>query len=198
MALLSDRMGETGPLPHRTRYVPGMSNRATTALLCAAIAVLVAGCGSTGQATGDPQPTTSRPAAVTAADGTNLAACADGNCEVRVSMSDHITLTGEGDLTAITVQKIDTADGLSFTATTTGGGGSSSGSVQHGCTLTFYAGGGGSSCGGSQDAPDPETGVLAMQLVGQRGATAVLRLVSGKPGPPPSALVPPVLVVPTF
>jgi hypothetical protein len=170
-----------------------MSNRATVTLLCAALAVLVAGCGTAGQATGHPQ-ATGRPAPVAATDGTNLAACADGNCEVRVSVSDHIALTGEGDVTGLTVRKIDTADGVSFTATSKGGG-TSSGSIQHGCTLTFYTGGGGSSCGGRQDAPAPQTGVLAMQLIGQRGATAVLRLVAGKPGTPPAYLVPP---VPTF
>lgn len=170
-----------------------MSNRATVTLLCAALAVLVAGCGATGHATAHP-PTTSRPAPVTAADGTNLAACSDGNCEVVVAVSDHIALTGEGDVTGLTVRKIDTADGVSFTATSKGGG-TSTGSIQHGCTLTFYTGGGGSSCGGRQDAPDAETGVLAMQLVSQHGGTAVLRLVAGKPGTPPTYLVP---QLPTF
>jgi hypothetical protein len=71
-----------------------------------AVGVLVAGCGSSNSAAPPPSapdkpaatttaPTTTVPpttTVVTAADGTNLAACEDGDCEVRVTPSTSIPL----------------------------------------------------------------------------------------------------------
>lgn len=171
----------SGTLPERCCYVAGMSWRIVSLLLFAA--VVVAGCG----------PATSTPVAVTglpkAADGTNVAACGDGNCVVEVHAPERIALTGEGDVTLLAIDRIG-SDGVDFTVTSTDGG-TSTGSIQHGCTLTFYSGGGGSSCGGGNGPPDRQTGVLAMQLVGQSGAKAVLRLVAGRAGEPPASLLPP-------
>jgi hypothetical protein len=151
---------------------------------------MVASCdGTSDHPKSKPGPSASR---AVAADGSNLTACSDGNCEVLVRTPARIALTGQGDVTSLSLETLD-AKGLHFTVTSTGGG-TSTASIQHGCTLSFYEGGGGSSCtaGGAQNAPSPRTGVLAVQLPWQGRDTAILRLVAGPPGPPPTDLVPPI------
>jgi hypothetical protein len=117
----------------------------------------------------------------TAADGTDLAACADGNCEVEVSGPVDISLTGHASgITTLSVIEL-VSDGFSFTMASNGSE-RGSGDLRGGCILTFYSSGGGSSCPGPDQElppPAPEAGALAMQLVGARDGTVVFRLVSG-------------------
>ncbi|NYI89682.1 hypothetical protein HNR02_003005 [Amycolatopsis endophytica] len=163
--------------------------------------VLLAGCS------GDEQPATpaaapsssaatpssSAPPALTAADGRDYNACADGTCEVMVDGPVDIALTGQGGLHQLSVAAV-TADGIDFA--TDGGG---TGSLTPGCVSTLYENGSGSSCSsGEPEKPKPVDGVLAMQVVEVRDGIAVLRLVSGAVGPPPSSLRPPVPVLPTW
>ncbi|MGP4015792.1 hypothetical protein [Saccharopolyspora sp. 5N708] len=180
----------------RNPTAAGHPRRATGLVLGTACALLTAtGCGAaedTRPGTGDPAGTTGPPVA---ADGTNIEACSDGNCEVALSGPTDIRLTGQGGgITTLSVVEVSAA-GIRFT-TTSEEGGSSSGELTDGCTLSFYSGGGGSSCGGAQGLPEQETGVLAMQLVDFASGTAVLRLVAGEPGPPPRSLVPPIPELP--
>ncbi|MGC7096857.1 hypothetical protein ACPZ19_19470 [Amycolatopsis lurida] len=149
--------------------------------------LLVAGCGA------DPAPVPETPAAapesaeVTAADGRDYATCADGTCEVLVSGPVEIALGGTAGISKLVVQAVE-GDGIRFE---TQGEGTSSGSLSTNCISTFYENGGGSSCSTApREAPAPTDGVVAMQLASVRDGTAVLRVVSGKPGPPPASLVP--------
>jgi hypothetical protein len=154
-------------------------------------ALAVAGCGASpdraGTAPSGDESSTRAAAPVTAADGTNVAACADGNCEILVSGPIDIELNEHGGLTRLSVVEVGPS-GLGFTTTTPGGSGS--GEIQGDCTLTFFEGGQGSSCGGDQAPPQKRTGVLAMQLGDRVDGGVVLRLVSGRPGPPPSRFAP--------
>jgi hypothetical protein len=121
--------------------------------------------------------TTTRPRA---ADGTDLAACADGNCEVEVSAPVDIPLTGQaGGITMLSVTEV-TPDDFSFT-TVSNGGGTGSGGLSEGCIARQTSNGGSSMCPGPDpDLPLPvEPGVLAIQPVELADGTAVLRLASG-------------------
>ncbi len=155
--------------------------------------VLAAGCvGETPPA--DVPASASTPASSapqTAADGSDYAACADGTCEVRVSGPVDIPLTGQGGLHRFSVASV-TADGIGF-ATDSGG----TGTLTPGCVLTLYENGSGSSCSsGAPQKPKPVDGVLALQIADLRGGTAILRIVSGKVGPPPASLRPPLPLPP--
>jgi hypothetical protein len=155
---------------------------------------LVAGCGDGEQPAGPPSsiPSPSAAPAPVAVDGRDYAACADGTCEVLVSGPVDIPLTGQGGLRRISVSAV-TADGIDFT--TDGGGGT--GNLTPGCVTTFYENGSGSRCSsGEPEKPEPVDGVLAVQLADLRGGTVVLRLVSGRIGPPPASLRPPSIPAP--
>lgn len=154
----------------------------------AVVLVLAAGCTGGEEPAGTPPSTTAAPPALTAADGSNFAACADGTCEVLVTGPADIPLTGQGGLQGISVAAV-TAQGIDFKLN--GGG---EGSLSPGCIVTLYENGSGSSCSsGEPRKPDPVDGVLALQLTEVRDGKAVLRLVSGKVGPPPASLRPPVI-----
>lgn len=160
-----------------------------------AVLGLVAGCGGGEQTARAPvsTPPSSAAPAPTAADGGDYAACADGTCEVLVTGPVDIPLTGQGDLHRISVTAV-TADGIDFA--TDGGG---TGNLTPGCVATFYQNGSGSRCSsGAPEKPQPVDGVLAVQVVDLRGGTAVLRLVSGKIGPPPASLRPMIPALPTW
>ncbi len=153
----------------------------------------LAACSGDGEPTETPTPATSSPPpALTAADGRDYGACLDGTCEVLVSGPVDIALTGQGGVDRIAVRAV-TAGGIEF-ATADG-----SGSLTPGCVSTLYENGSGSRCSsGEPEKPKPVDGVLAMQVVDVRDGTAVLRLVSGAVGPPPSSLRPPMPVIPTW
>jgi hypothetical protein len=156
---------------------------------------LVAGCGDGEQTAGATASTPSSSAvpAPVAVDGSDYTACADGACEVLVTGPVDIPLTGQGGLRRISVVAV-TADGIDFAAD--GGG---TGSLTPGCVATFYQNGSGSRCSsGKPEKPQPVDGVLAMQIADLRGGTVVLRLVSGKIGPPPASLRPPIPALPTW
>ncbi|WP_229874899.1 hypothetical protein [Amycolatopsis deserti] len=142
-----------------------------------------------------PATTSAQPPALTAADGRDYGACLDGNCEVLVSDPVDIALTGQGGVDRISVRAV-TAEGIEFST------GDGSGSLTPGCVSTIYENGSGSRCSsGEPEKPKPVDGVLAMQVVDVRDGTAVLRLVSGAVGPPPSSLrppMPPMPVIPTW
>ncbi|WP_086685291.1 hypothetical protein, partial [Amycolatopsis pretoriensis] len=135
--------------------------------------------------------TPSSSAAPTATDGSDYAACTDGTCEVRVRGPVDIPLTGQGGLHRLSVASV-TDDGIGF-STDSG----ATGTLTPGCVLTLYENGSGSSCSsGTPQKPKPVDGVLALQIADLREGTAILRLVSGKVGPPPASLRPPLPVPP--
>ena len=163
-----------------------------------AAALVVAGCAAPDASKA---PNTTSPAKTTtpspsAADGKNVAACADGNCEVLLTGPVDIDLGGHGDVATMSVTGIDSS-GVHVSLKDTGGG-TGTADLGTGCTLTFVDGGGGSSCGGRQDPPPAQTGVLAAQLVHLDKGSAVLRLVSGPLGDPPTWMRPPVITPPNW
>lgn len=122
------------------------------------------------------------------ADGTNVAACSDGNCEVAVTAPVDIRLTGQGGLTELSVTEV-TQNGVRYAVTSEGGSGS--GAVDIGCLSTFYSGGGGSVCwSGQPPTPTKDRGVLELQVVTVAEDTATIRLISGEPGEPDPARYP--------
>jgi hypothetical protein len=116
----------------------------------------------------------------TAADGTRLAACADGTCEVAVSRPARIKLrTGTLEITKVTANDVVAID-LSLR---NGGGGT--GTLRGTCgTISYFSasGGRGEFCADASAAPKrprPERGEVALQLAGWTAdGAAVLRVVT--------------------
>jgi len=163
--------------------MPKMANQVTATVWGFLIVLSVVGCSDSADTQGG-NPFND----VHAVDGTNVAACADGNCEIEVSGPVDIPLNGHGDVTTLSVTTVDSG-GIGFT-TVSDGDQTGSGDLEPNCTLTLHRGGGGSSCGGVQSAPARQTGVLAMQLFPITDGRFVLRLTSGEVGSPPNSLVP--------
>ncbi|WP_206796103.1 hypothetical protein [Amycolatopsis sp. MtRt-6] len=169
---------------------PSVPSKPVAKAVLASVGVLglLTGCdGGAQPGVSAPAPSSSPAAsAPAAADGSDYSACADGTCEVRVSGPVDIPLTGQGGLRRISVAAV-TANGIDFT--TDGGG---TGNVTRGCVITLYEHGSGSRCSsGEPERPRPVDGVLALQVADLRDGAAILRLVSGKVGPPPASLRPP-------
>ncbi|MEV4753582.1 hypothetical protein AB0J86_00465 [Micromonospora sp. NPDC049559] len=175
-----------------------------------AATVLAGGCGSSRENPGpaasptatvgatpgsvEPTPTPSptvppAPSPVTAADGTNHRACADGTCEVAVSRPGTIRLGGRAGSGSTLVVREVLDDGLDFDLTLArGGGGSGTLKFKDSCgTIVRFdrsgGGGSGSFCnadGSVLPAPEPQAGVVALQVPGKTSDGAiVLRIVSG-------------------
>ena len=132
--------------------------------------------------TGSAEPSDAPPAPdVTAADGTRVAACADGTCEVAVSRPARIKLrTG-----TLKVIKVKPDNEVEFDLTLRGGGGGS-GTIRGTCgTISYFSasgGGRGEFCADASappEQPSPARGEVALQLAGwTTGGAAVLRVVT--------------------
>ncbi|MEU5031148.1 hypothetical protein [Streptomyces milbemycinicus] len=168
----------------RTRRVAGRVLLATVAALAAA------GCGDSDEGTDtakpssshaprSPSPTTSSPSpAVTAADGGNPEACADGNCEIAVTKPVTIRIKLPGGPAKLSLTKVG-KNAVDYKVTSgngkTSGGASGDGS---GCVAVFRSGGSSSSCGMAGPPPDKVDGAVVLQVVAGADGTAILRLVS--------------------
>ena len=115
---------------------------------------------------------TSAPAP-TAADGDDVAACADGECEIRLAEEMEIP-TPAGTISATF------ADSRLEYEIVSPGGGSNSGSIEGLCvaTINIDGTGGGSVCyvDGELPALEPGPGQVAMQVVGADTDSPVLRM----------------------
>ena len=173
---------------------PSLGRRRGPAIAWALLTVLaMGGCGFLGGS--DAESDHPATAAVSPADGSDVSACGDGNCEILVSGPVEIKVNGHGGINTLSVVKV-APPGLSFTLKSDGGTGS--GELQPNCTLTFHKYGEGSSCGGPQTPPPEQTGVLALQVAGTAQGGVVLRLTSGEVGEPPASLRPPKIEVPSL
>lgn len=175
---------------------PAVLDRCRVSAWAMLIMLGVGGCGVFGGESNDSsaQGSASKPP-VTPADGTNVSACADGNCEVLVSGPVDIELNGHGGIDTLSVVKV-APPGLSFKMKSDGGTGS--GALDPNCTLKLHKYGQGTSCGGNQPPPPAETGVLALQVASTAKGGVVLRLVSGDVGEPPASMRPPMIDPPSF
>ncbi len=180
----------------------GRTGRLAGGALLATLALLtVAGCGGSGEDSGDaaagagtgktespdsraddnskspsPSPT------VTAADGTDTGACADGNCEITVSKPVTFDIKIPAGPTKLSVTKVGKNEvGFKVTHGTSKNGGSTSGTASgkgNGCTTYFHSNGSGTQCGAAGGPPTKEVGTVALQVVPSPDGTAILRLVS--------------------
>lgn len=113
----------------------------------------------------------------TAADGTDYSACDDGSCEVAISEA----VTFEFDDFTLTIAP--TEDGIETEKTSADGGTGTSGSSGAYCLNYITADSHSGSCYAFAEEtpapPDPEPGVLALELLGVADGTAVIRLTMG-------------------
>ncbi|RFU36827.1 hypothetical protein DZF91_36055 [Actinomadura logoneensis] len=134
-----------------------------------ALAVLLAGCGSGGDG-GRADSSASLPLMSRVSDpppppkdGTNLAACREGRCEVRVRAGDQIELAPHFHAGPLVITAVE-PDGLSVRWTYEGGG-SGAGKASPNSTITFGDGG----------------TLLTIHVERIGSDSAVIRLMSGEP-----------------
>lgn len=153
-----------------------------------ATALVLSGCGA-GRQTAAPESTTETTTTTTTTapkpttkDGTDYAACADGNCEVTVDEPVTITVAGH----SFEVKSIE--DDAAAYVLTFSGGGTASGSTSGPCSslvefdLTGHGSMSTSLCGPSQRklaAPEPRAGFVRLQMAAVTDHTAVIQIVTG-------------------
>ncbi|MDW6061552.1 hypothetical protein SAZ11_30435 [Streptomyces sp. FXJ1.4098] len=115
---------------------------------------------------------------MTAADGSNPAACTDGNCEIAVTKPVTIGIKLPGGPAKLSLTKVG-KNAVDYKVTSgnskTSGGASGDGS---GCVAVFRSGGSSSSCGMGGPPPDKVDGAVVLQVVAGADGTAILRLIS--------------------
>lgn len=148
-------------------------------ITCVLVALVLAGCSAV---TGVPTPAsqTTGPPKPVAKDGTDYAACADGNCEVVVDQPVTITITGH----SFAVKSIE-EDRIAYELTMAGGG-TASGSLGGACValVEFNTDGTGSfstsSCGGTSapSAPQPRQGRSRLLISGLAHGAVLIQVVT--------------------
>ncbi|MDG9716362.1 hypothetical protein [Streptomyces sp. DH24] len=141
--------------------------------------------GATGSAPARTKPTptlTPTPTpTITAADGTDPAACADANCEIAVTEPVTFRFAGpDGRAATLSVTKVGRNE-VEYTVKSGNGRsrGGASGPGQ-GCLTVLRGNGSGNSCGGGLDdtRPSPQPGAVVIQVTGHEDGTALLHIVS--------------------
>ncbi|MDG9711989.1 hypothetical protein [Streptomyces sp. DH10] len=137
---------------------------------------------SKADSTKQPKPTPEPKPSVSAADGRDITACADGNCEIAVSESVNIPFTGPRGSATLSVTEVG-PNSIAYTVKS--GSGQSKGSASgpgQGCITVLRSNGSGNSCGGLGDAgrPSPQPDAVVIQAAAGEDGTAVLQLVSGR------------------
>ncbi|MFH8661731.1 hypothetical protein [Streptomyces afghaniensis] len=119
---------------------------------------------------------------VSAADGRDITACADGNCEIVVSEPVKIPFKGPRGPATLSVTEVG-PNAIAYTVKS--GNGQSKGSASgpgQGCITVLRSNGSGNSCGGLGAAgrPSPQPDAVVIQAAGGEDGTAVLQLVSDR------------------
>ncbi|MEU0250339.1 hypothetical protein ABZ192_39780 [Streptomyces sp. NPDC006235] len=119
---------------------------------------------------------------VSAADGRDITACADGNCEIAVSEPVKIPFKGPRGPATLSVTEVG-PNAIAYTVKS--GNGQSKGSASgpgQGCITVLRSNGSGNSCGGLGDAdrPSPQPDAVVIQAAAGEDGTAVLQLVSDR------------------
>ncbi|MFD6189712.1 hypothetical protein [Streptomyces sp. NPDC060275] len=173
----------------RTRPGP---TRTALMTLAALTALTTTACGSTDEADDAPprtprdRPTTSRPApeppsSPSPADGTDVSACTDGDCEIAVTEPVTIHFRGPGDdgratLSVTTVGPNEIEYEVKSGNTRSKGGASGPG---QGCLTYLRDRGSGNSCGTLDSArPSPRPDAVVIQATTGPDGTALLHIVS--------------------
>ncbi|MEU3730595.1 hypothetical protein AB0E81_14420 [Streptomyces sp. NPDC033538] len=184
------------PVGTRRRARGRAATLAVLTALTAPAVLAVAACDGPDQTDAAPpssspeRPTTSRPPAtqsaaeepepsVSAADGHDPRACADGNCEITVSRPVTVRFQGPGGPATLSVTEVG-PDKIEY-AVKSGGGqteGGASGPGQ-GCLTVLRENGGGNSCGGlAGTRPSAQPGSVVIQATTGTDGTALLHIVS--------------------
>lgn len=141
---------------------------------------------NSGKDSGDAGPSASKtPApAPSASDGTDIAACADGDCEIAVPEPVTVPLKVFDGPAEIAVTKVaKDAIGYRVTLGTKNNGTETSSEIKGentACTATIHQGGSSGSCGPAGEPPSGERGAVVMRLATGEDGTAILRLVHRK------------------
>ncbi|WDV54178.1 hypothetical protein PV963_29385 [Streptomyces coeruleorubidus] len=119
---------------------------------------------------------------VSAADGRDITACADGNCEIAVSEPVEIPFKGPRGPATLSVTEVG-SNAIAYTVKS--GTGQSKGSASgpgQGCITVLRSNGSGNSCRGLGAAgrPSPQPGAVVIQAATGKDGTAVLQLVSDR------------------
>ncbi|GAB2878805.1 hypothetical protein GCM10027074_53840 [Streptomyces deserti] len=124
--------------------------------------------------------TASAKPSVSAADGQDIRACADGNCEVAVS--DPVTVRFQGPAGPATLSVTEVGSNEVEYTVQSGSGRSKGGAggPGQGCITVLRANGSGNSCGGLGDAvrPSAQPGAVVIQMATGEDGTAILHVVS--------------------
>ncbi|MEV8020174.1 hypothetical protein AB0O76_28280 [Streptomyces sp. NPDC086554] len=167
--------------------------------MAALAALTVIGCGGSGQddrpsarrdssATSRPaessgnssaEPTASATPSPSAADGRDIEACADGNCEVAVSDPVVVRFKGPAGRTTLSVTEVG-PNKVAYSVKSDSGRskGGASGPGQ-GCITVLRSSGSSNSCGGLGDArPSAQPGAVVIQAAIGEDGTAILYVVS--------------------
>ncbi|GAA3711157.1 hypothetical protein GCM10022224_090790 [Nonomuraea antimicrobica] len=166
----------------------GRTQRAVGCVVLAALTALaVTGCGDPGNGTASAEPSSQRPSlapptpspAVTAADGDDLAACTDGNCEIAVSRPVTIRFEIPDGPATLSLTKVGRNEvGYKVTSGDSRTSGEASGDGW-GCLAVFTPGGSSSGCSLiASEPPDRQEGAVVLQVLAGAEGTALLRLVS--------------------
>ncbi|MFF7792274.1 hypothetical protein [Streptomyces sp. NPDC007991] len=126
----------------------------------------------------EPKPKPQPP--VSAADGRDITACADGNCEIAVSEPVRIPFKGPRGPATLSVTEVG-PNSIAYTVKS--GNGQSKGSASgpgQGCITVLRSNGSGNSCGGLGAAgrPSPQPDAVVIQAATGENGTAVLQFVS--------------------
>ncbi|MFI6575265.1 hypothetical protein ACIBFB_05645 [Nocardiopsis sp. NPDC050513] len=116
---------------------------------------------------------------VTALDGTDTAACADGDCQVAVSEPVAFPFEGPNGQAELSVTSVG-PNTVEYTVTREDGeiSGGSRGQGS-GCVSSLYDSGGGTSCGQVGAPPSPAENAVFVQVEPGEDGTAVITIVSG-------------------
>ncbi|MFF2503872.1 hypothetical protein ACFVTY_10920 [Streptomyces sp. NPDC058067] len=124
-------------------------------------------------------PPPSSAAARPAADGHDVSACADADCEIAVSQPLTVRFKGPGGPTTLSVTEVG-PDKAEFTVK--GGNGRSRAGANgegSGCVTVLSSNGSSTSCGGAPGArPTAEPGTVVIQIATGQDGTAILQIAS--------------------
>ncbi|MDQ0385616.1 hypothetical protein J2S54_002436 [Streptomyces sp. DSM 42143] len=124
-------------------------------------------------------PTATPEPSVSAADGDDIRACADGNCEVAVTKPVTVRFQGPGGAVTLSVTEVG-QNKIEYTVKSGNGQAKGGTSGQgRGCVTAIRENGSGTSCGGAgRTRPSPQSDAVVIQASTGPDATALLHVVS--------------------
>ena len=135
---------------------------------------------SSADRTASASPSASAEPSVSAADGNNVGACADGDCEIAVSSPVTVRFKGPGGPATLSVTEVGPGK-VEYTVKS-GNGQSKAGASGpgQGCITVLRSNGSGNSCGGLGDAarPSAQPDAVVIQVAAGADGTAIVHIVT--------------------